>query len=85
MAQESQGYIVDRTREHLTPTDIAIVRFRRLVLEEANALRAGKEPEAARRAASYALRAGGAIAPSKLSLEEVMQQRFGSPTGKIPV
>jgi nitrite reductase/ring-hydroxylating ferredoxin subunit len=85
MAQESQGTIVDRTREHLTPTDIAIVRFRRLVLEEANALRAGKEPEAARHAASYALRAGGAIAPSKLSLDEVMQQRFGSPTGKIPV
>jgi phthalate 4,5-dioxygenase len=84
MAQESQGYIADRTREHLTPTDIAIVRFRKLVLEEANALRAGREPEAARRPASYSLRSGGAIAPAILSLEEVMQERFGSPSGRIP-
>ena len=33
MAQDSQGLIADRTREHLTATDVAIVRFRRLMLE----------------------------------------------------
>ncbi len=82
MAQESQGVIVDRTREHLTPTDIAIVRFRRLMLEGARALREGKEPAAPHRPASYRLRAGGAVAPAGLGFEEVMRQRFGSATGR---
>ncbi len=27
--QDSQGFIADRTREHLGPTDLGIVRFRR--------------------------------------------------------
>jgi len=38
MVQESQGAIADRTREHLTPTDAAIVRFRRIMLTGAKAL-----------------------------------------------
>jgi len=83
LAQDSQGLIADRTRENLATTDVAVVRFRRLMLEAARALREGREPDAPRRAASYRVRAGGALAPSKLSLEEVMQQRFGSATGKV--
>lgn len=84
MAQDSQGLIADRTREHLTATDAAIVRFRRIMLEGARALRDGKEPAAAQRHESYRLRCGGAVAPSSLSFEEVMQQRFGSATGRVP-
>ncbi len=83
MAQDSQGLIVDRTREHLTPTDVAIVRFRRLMLDSAKALRDGKEPAAAQRHESYRLRSGGAVANSKLSFEAVMQERFGSASGKV--
>jgi phenylpropionate dioxygenase-like ring-hydroxylating dioxygenase large terminal subunit len=83
MAQDSQGLIVDRTREHLTPTDIAIVRFRRLMLDGAKALREGKEPAAAQRHHSYCLRSGGALAPAGLSFEAVMQERFGSTSGKV--
>jgi hypothetical protein len=83
MAQESQGAIADRTREHLTPTDIAVVRFRRLMLDGAKALQDGKEPAAAQRAAAYRLRSGGAIAPAKLPFAEVMTQRFGSTTGRV--
>jgi nitrite reductase/ring-hydroxylating ferredoxin subunit len=83
MAQDSQGLIVDRTREHLTPTDIAIVRFRRLMLDGAKALREGKEPVAAQRHHSYCLRSGGALAPAGLSFEAVMQERFGSTSGKV--
>ena len=45
--QDSQGFIVDRTREHLGPTDLGIVRFRRLVLDAAAALERGTEPAAA--------------------------------------
>ncbi len=42
--QDSQGFIADRTREHLGPTDLGIVRFRRCILDAANALAAGCEP-----------------------------------------
>jgi phenylpropionate dioxygenase-like ring-hydroxylating dioxygenase large terminal subunit len=84
LAQDSQGVIADRTREHLTPTDIGIVRFRRLMLDGAKSLREGREPEAPRRHESYRLRGGGCIAASRLSFEEVMRNRFGSATGRVP-
>ena len=74
---------MDRTREHLTPTDVAVVRFRRMMLEAARALGQGVEPEAPRRVAGYRVRGGGALVPARLSLEEVMRQRFGSATGKV--
>src|SRR5258706_1985676 len=61
MAQESQGAIADRTREHLTATDIGVVHFRRLMLKEIESLKSGKEPAAARPPASYPLRSGRAI------------------------
>jgi hypothetical protein len=83
MAQDSQGRIADRAREHLTPTDVAIVRFRRLMLGEARALQEGKEPAAAQLPASYRLRSGGALAPAKLSFADVMRERFGSMTGRV--
>jgi phthalate 4,5-dioxygenase oxygenase subunit len=83
MAQDSQGLIAERTREHLTATDAGVVRFRRLMLEAAKALRDGREPEAPRRAPSYRVRAGGALTSSKLSMEQVMQERFGSTTGRV--
>ncbi len=83
MAQESQGLIADRTREHLTATDVAVVHFRRLMLREAKALRGGKEPAAAGRHESYCLRSGGALLSSGLSFEAVMMQRFGSVSGKV--
>jgi nitrite reductase/ring-hydroxylating ferredoxin subunit len=83
LAQDSQGTIADRTREKLTATDVAVVRFRRVMLDAARALGEGREPEAARRTAAYRVRAGGAVAPSRLSFEEVMRERFGSATGRI--
>jgi len=83
LAQDSQGVIADRTREHLTATDIAIVRFRRLMLGEAAALAAGREPSAPQHARSYRVRGGGAVAPGRLSFDEVMRQRFGSATGVV--
>jgi nitrite reductase/ring-hydroxylating ferredoxin subunit len=82
MAQASQGVIADRTREHLTPTDIGVVRFRRLVLEEAKALAAGQEPRAPHLYGSYRLRAGGAVTQAA-SLAEAMRERFGDALGKV--
>jgi phenylpropionate dioxygenase-like ring-hydroxylating dioxygenase large terminal subunit len=84
LAQESQGPIADRTREHLTATDVGVVHFRRLLIREARALAAGTEPAAARRHASYRLRSGGALLDSRLSFEDVMKQRFGTATGAVP-
>ena len=83
MAQESQGVIADRTKEHLSATDVGVVHFRRLMLKEAKALRDGREPAAAQHPQSYRLRSGGAVLSSALSFEDVMQQRFGSATGKV--
>jgi nitrite reductase/ring-hydroxylating ferredoxin subunit len=83
MAQESQGLIADRTRENLTATDVAVVRFRRLMLSEAKALSEGREPVAPQRHTSYRLRSGGAVLSSDLSFEEVMKMRFGSSAGKV--
>ena len=83
LAQESQGVIADRTKEHLTATDVGVVHFRRLMIKEAKALRGGVEPAAAQKPAAYRLRSGGAVLPGDLSFEDVMQQRFGSRTGKV--
>ena len=82
LAQVSQGAIADRTREHLTATDAAVVHFRRMMLEGAKALRAGREPEAPRRAAAYRVRAGGAVAGTGLAFEDVMRERFGDASGR---
>ena len=44
MATESMGPIYNRTQEHLGNTDKAIIRMRRLLLQTAHDLAAGKEP-----------------------------------------
>jgi len=81
--QDSQGVIADRTREHLGPTDAAIVKFRRVMLQGARDLRGGVEPAAARRAEAYAVRAGSAVADRSLPFEAVMMARFGDPVARV--
>ena len=62
--QDSQGLIADRTREHLGPTDLGIVRFRRSS-STPPALAAGLEPPAAANSPDvYRVRGGGIIAPA---------------------
>jgi phthalate 4,5-dioxygenase oxygenase subunit len=81
--QDSQGFIADRTRENLGPTDIGIVRFRRAILDAAKNLAKGKEPKAVNKPESYRLRAGGTVAHSSKPLAEVMIARFGDPVGLV--
>jgi len=83
MAQESQGYMIDRTKENLSPTDVGVVRFRKLILQEAKALQAGIQPQAPHQAEEYCVRGGGAHTKAILPLEQVMEERFGSITGKV--
>lgn len=84
MIQQSQGYIADRTRENLTSTDAAIVRFRRRVIEGARALEAGEPPKAPWHADFYCARPGSWFAEDGTPLEAVMQERFGHALGRIP-
>ena len=83
LAWESQGPLLDRTREKLSPTDVGIVRFRRAMLEGVRALQAGTPPAAAAKPEAYRLRAGGAVESTKLSFENVMLNRFGSESGRV--
>ena len=60
--QDSMGPIQDRTKEHLGPTDIGVVEFRKMLMGAARALQTGTAPKAAASAPRYAVRAGGAVA-----------------------
>jgi nitrite reductase/ring-hydroxylating ferredoxin subunit len=81
--QDSQGPIQDRTREHLGPTDIGIVEFRKLVMGSARALQQGSEPKSTQAANKYAVRAGGWIADPNKDLATVMTERFGHRHGYV--
>jgi len=83
MIQDSQGRIADRTQEHLSPSDAAVVRFRRAVLAGAKALATGIEPQAPLKHAAYRLRSGSWFAAEGVSFEQVMLERFGDPVGRI--
>ena len=85
MIQQSQGFIVDRTRETLTATDAAVVRFRRAVMEGARRLDDGDEPEAPWRHALYTARPGSWFADEGVPFEDVMTERFGHPLGRVGV
>ncbi len=83
MIHDSLGYVADRTREHLIPTDAAVVRFRRLILREARALAGGARPETPFRHDKYRLRSGSWVAPASTPFEDVMMQRFGDRLGQV--
>jgi phenylpropionate dioxygenase-like ring-hydroxylating dioxygenase large terminal subunit len=85
MIQDSQGLIADRTLEHLGPTDLAVVWFRRQVMGGAKALRdADQFPAASARGPAYRLRGGSSVADASVSFDDVMQRRFGDSMGRTP-
>ena len=81
--QDSQGPVQDRTREHLGPTDLGIVEFRKLMTGAARALQRGEPPRAASASQRYAVRSGGWISSPDKELATVMVERFGHPHGYI--
>ena len=83
MIQDSKGRKADRTIEHISASDAAVVRFRRKVLEGAKALLEGREPEEPYRHESYKLRSGSWLASEGVPFEQVMMERFGHPTGRV--
>ena len=50
---ESMGPIYDRTREHLGTTDVAVIRFRRWMIQTARALMEGIDPPGLDGSADY--------------------------------
>ena len=62
--QESMGPIVDRSREHLGPSDVMIIRVRRRLLAAAHALaEQGRTPPGVDEPALYRVRPVGAVLP----------------------
>jgi phenylpropionate dioxygenase-like ring-hydroxylating dioxygenase large terminal subunit len=81
--QDSQGPVQDRTREHLGPTDVGIVEFRKLLMGAARALQQGTAPKATGDAKKYAVRSGGWVTGPDRDLAAVMTERFGHPHGYV--
>ena len=81
--QNSQGKIVDRALEHLGPTDIGIIEFRKLMLRLAKALKKGQMPSSSISPEKYAVQCGGMVAHRDISLEDAMLKRFGHITGYV--
>jgi hypothetical protein len=81
--QDSQGRIADRSNELLGPTDVAVVQFRRLMLDAAKAVAAGHAPTGVEEPDAYRVRGGGIIAPAEADFDSVMQMRFGDELGRI--
>jgi phthalate 4,5-dioxygenase len=83
MVQHSQGPIADRTREILTGTDKAVIRFRNMMLKGAIDLAKGQEPAAPGLSALYKARPGSWLATNEMTVEDVMLARFGDPLGRV--
>jgi phenylpropionate dioxygenase-like ring-hydroxylating dioxygenase large terminal subunit len=66
---EGMGDIVDRTREHLGTSDMAIIGMRRMLINAAKALLNGEEPYAATHADVYRVRAWSEILERKPASE----------------
>lgn len=81
--QDSQGPIVDRTREHLGATDVGVVRLRRLLLRQLRESMDGIAPIALSHPEAYATHSGGWVAHRSKPLDEVMVERFGNPLGLV--
>lgn len=81
---DSQGLIADRTRELLGQTDLAIVRFRQLLLGACAGLPEGAIPRGADAPEAYDVSSGDTVARLDTPLPEVLQDRFGAKWG-LPV
>ena len=75
MVQETMGAITDRSQEHLVPSDLAVARIRRRLLEAAKALRdAGTVPPGVDRPEGYHRWCGFLVAPREKDLTQVYEE-----------
>ena len=81
--QDSQGPIADRTAEHLGPTDLGIMHFRKVMIEAARALQNGEPPSQLKHQDRYTVRSGACVTSKTKDLTAVMIERFGDPAGFV--
>ncbi|MBT3990327.1 MAG: aromatic ring-hydroxylating dioxygenase subunit alpha [Rhodospirillaceae bacterium] len=68
--QEGMGPIVDRTKEHLGSADLAIINFRKRLIQMAKDLADGKEPEAANQGNWYNIRSVAIVLDKEADVDE---------------
>jgi len=81
--QDCQGPIADRTREHLGPTDLGILHFRKTVMDAARALQQGEAPPHLKHQDRYTVRSGACVTNKAKDLSAVMIERFGDVAGFV--
>jgi phthalate 4,5-dioxygenase len=81
--QDSQGPIADRTREHLGPTDLGIMHFRKTMMDAARALQQGEALPHLKHQDRYTVRSGACVTHKAKDLADVMIERFGDATGFV--
>lgn len=80
--QESMGPIVDRSRERLVSTDVAIVQVRRRLMAAATGLAEGAEPLPGLDPATHHIRPASFVAPSEVSLSDT-EASFSAQAGVV--
>jgi hypothetical protein len=74
---EGMGAIMDRTREHLGPSDAAIIQLRRTLMTAARAFQEHGTTPPGVRTVPYTAGLPSLVLPRSLSWEQVAQQAFG--------
>ncbi|MEM7020651.1 MAG: Rieske 2Fe-2S domain-containing protein [Pseudomonadota bacterium] len=74
---DSQGYIADRTQEILGRTDLGIVRFRNMMFDAIDSIRADKSPHGRDNPCAYRVRSGDAMSGADEPALDVVNKRFG--------
>ena len=69
--QESMGIILDRTREHLGPADVAVVQARKLLLDAITIVQDDGNPPGTG-PSYYPVRASSKVLPSDIDWHEVL-------------
>jgi nitrite reductase/ring-hydroxylating ferredoxin subunit len=78
---DSQGLIADRTNELLGQTDLGVVRFRQMMLNAADQVRAGELPHGANSPDAYLVRSGDMMSDCGADLGQLVKERFGDLAG----
>ncbi|MDA0652709.1 MAG: Rieske 2Fe-2S domain-containing protein [Proteobacteria bacterium] len=68
--QESMGLICDRTKEHLGASDLAVIEWRKKILQAVNDLAAGKEPAEPHNGDWYNVRPASLVLPRDVDWQE---------------
>ena len=71
----TQGQIVDRSREHLIPSDVPAITIRRRMMKLAKALAKGEEPTLPHNPHHYRVRSPGSTVVDIDSFEEILQKK----------